>query len=98
MRTRQNTAKPVPLLCSRSSFQHLILDQMVPMGWRERPCTFVRVSLGNCAAGCRTVAEDVSKEFGLIPHDQPGGPLLKVCRIFVANTADYAGFADCADS
>jgi hypothetical protein len=26
----------------------------------------------------------------------PDGPLLKVCRIFVANTADWAGFADFA--
>ena len=28
----------------------------------------------------------------------PDGPLLKVCRIFVANTADWAGFADLTDS
>jgi hypothetical protein len=37
------------------------------------------------------------KEFGLIPHGSALGPLLKVCRILVANSADPAGFADSAD-
>jgi hypothetical protein len=39
------------------------------------------------------------KEFWADPtRISPFGPLLKVCRIFVANSADYAGFADSADS
>jgi hypothetical protein len=39
------------------------------------------------------------EEFGLLPHGfSPVLRLAKVCRIFVANTADWAGFADSADS
>jgi hypothetical protein len=38
-------------------------------------------------------------EIGLLPHGfSPVLRLAKVCRIFVANTADWAGFADSADS
>jgi hypothetical protein len=40
----------------------------------------------------------VIKEFGLVPHDQPVARGWKVCRIFVANTADCAGFAGYAGS
>ena len=44
------------------------------------------------------VPETYWKSLGRSHTDQPFGPLLKVCRIFVANSADCAGFTDSADS
>jgi hypothetical protein len=44
------------------------------------------------------VPETDWKSQGRSHTDQPIGPLLKVCRIFVANGADCAGFAGSADS
>ena len=52
----------------------------------------------------RSVTLPVERKKGLIPHDWPRGLLpkgvvvqcQKVCRIFVANTVDCAGFANSA--
>ena len=43
-------------------------------------------------------AETDWESLGRSHTDQPFGPLVEVCRIFVANSADCAGFADSADS
>jgi hypothetical protein len=45
-----------------------------------------------------TMLHVMEMEIGLIPpRVSPVVRLAKVCRIFIANTADWAGFADAAD-
>jgi hypothetical protein len=64
---------------------------------------WVRVFLSHVAGSreraSRPLEEDAmlrALEIGLTPTRSARGPLFEVCRIFVANTADWAGFADWA--
>ena len=71
---------------------------------RDSVATFATHFLRECVASVivqqaiAQVPETYWKSLGRSHTDQPVGPLLKVCRIFVANSADCAGFADSADS
>ena len=71
---------------------------------RDSVATFATHFLRECVASVivqqaiAQVPETYWKSLGRSHTDQPFGPLLKVCRIFVANSADCAGFADSADS
>ncbi|HET9101428.1 MAG TPA: hypothetical protein VFN62_13625 [Acidobacteriaceae bacterium] len=65
-----------------------ILGQMLQMGSKgELPGSCVRVFPRNCATGCCTIAGDVMKEFGLIPHRSTHWPLVVMLPAFCPQIA-----------